>query len=93
MKRLATIGAVVIGLALSSCGGDDQEEASRPTPTDTPAGATESAPAPSTPSGLPPEFVQCMADNGYDVEQGADIHSAPRELLQRCFGSLHGETP
>ena len=83
MKRLATIGAVAIGIALSSCGGDDQEDAARPTPTDTPT-------APSAPSGLPPEFLRCMADQGYDVEQGADIHSAPMELLQRCFGSLHG---
>jgi hypothetical protein len=90
LRRLTTIGAVVIGLALSSCGGDDEKETARPAPTDTPAAPSESAPAP---SGLPPEFLQCMADNGYDVEQGADIHSAPMELLQRCFGSLHGGTP
>lgn len=89
MRRLATIGAV-IGLALSSCGGDDAKETARPTPTATPSAPTETAPAPTA---LPPEFLQCMADNGYDVEQGADIHSAPMELLQRCFGALHGGTP
>jgi hypothetical protein len=79
MKRVATIVALVIGLALSSCGGSD-DDAARPAPTATPSE-----------SGLPPEFLQCMADNGYDVEQGADIHSAPQELLQECFGALHGD--
>jgi hypothetical protein len=80
MKRVATI--LGIGLALSSCGGGDDKETARPAPTATPG---ESA--------LPAEFLQCMADNGYDVEQGADIHSAPMELLQECFGALHGGTP
>jgi hypothetical protein len=93
MKRVATIGALVIGIALSSCGGDGEPETARPAPTDTPEPPNETAPAPSPPSGLPTEFLECMAEQGYDVEQGADIHSAPMELLQRCFGSLHGETP
>jgi hypothetical protein len=88
MKRPATIGALLIGLALSSCGGDGDKATTSPAPT-----PSASAPAPSAPSGLPPEFLQCMADNGYDVEQGVDIHSAPMELLQRCFGALHGGTP
>jgi hypothetical protein len=91
MKRIAIVGALLI--ALSSCGGDDGKDTARPAPTDPPAAPSESAPAPSAPSALPPEFLRCMADNGYDVEQGADIHSAPMELLQRCFGSLHGGTP
>jgi hypothetical protein len=82
MTRLVAIAAVVLGLALSSCGGDDEPETARPAPT-----PGETAPAP---SGLPPEFLECMAEQGYDVDQGADIHSAPMELLQRCFGSLHG---
>ena len=80
MKRVATI--LGIGLALSSCGGEGEKETARPAPTAT---TSESA--------LPPEFLQCMADNGYDVEQDEDIHSAPMELLQRCFGALHGGTP
>jgi hypothetical protein len=84
MTRVAAIVALGMGLALSSCGGGD-EEAMRPAPSVTPVAPSE--------SGLPPEFLQCMADNGYDVEQGGDIHSAPMELLQRCFGSLHDGTP
>jgi hypothetical protein len=92
MKRAAT-AALLIGLALSGCGGDDKNETARPAPTDTPAAPSESTPAPSAPSGLPPEFLECMADQGYDVEQGADIHKAPMKLLQTCFGSLHGGAP
>jgi hypothetical protein len=85
MRRITAIGALVIGLVVPGCGGgDDEGETARPAPSATPG---ESAP---TPSGLPPEFLECMAAQGYDVEQGADIHSAPMELLQRCFGSLHG---
>jgi hypothetical protein len=80
MRRVAIIGALVIGL--SSCGGDGERETARPAPTAT-----------STESALPPEFLDCMADNGYDVERDGDIHSAPMELLQRCFGALHGGTP
>lgn len=93
MKRMATIGAMVIALVLSSCGGDDEPKTARPAPTDTPAAPSESAPAPSAPSGLPPEFLECMADQGYDLEEGADVHDAPMELLEKCFGSLHGATP
>jgi hypothetical protein len=80
MKCVATI--LGIGLALSSCGADDGKDSARPAPTATPSV-----------SALPPEFLKCMADNGYDVEKDADIHSAPMELLQECFGALHGGTP
>jgi hypothetical protein len=83
----------VIGLVLSSCGGGDDTDTARPAPRATPAAPSESTPGPSAPSGLPPEFLECTADQGYDVEQGADIDSAPTELLERCFGSLHGGTP
>jgi hypothetical protein len=92
MKRAAT-AAVLIALALSGCGGDDKNKTARPAPTDTPEAPSQTAPAPSAPSDLPPEFLECMAEQGYDVEQGADIHSAPMELLETCFGALHGGTP
>jgi hypothetical protein len=93
MKRHLTIGAMVIGLVLSSCGGDGEQATTGPAPSDTTETPTESAPAPSAPSGLPPEFLKCMADQGYDVEQPDDIHSAPPQVLQACFGSLHGGAP
>jgi hypothetical protein len=90
MKRHVTIGAMVIGLALSSCGGDGEKPATSPAPTDTAEAPAASAPAPGA---LPPEFLKCMADRGVDVEQGADIHSAPQQVLEACFGALHGGAP
>jgi len=88
MKRLVTIGAVVVGLALSGCTGDDEEKAttSPPPPVEAPSGG---ATPPSDPGALPPEFIKCMTDQGYEVESSADIHTAPQQVLQRCFGSLH----
>jgi len=88
MKRLVTIGAVVVGLALSGCTGDDEEKAttSPPPPVEAPSGG---ATPPSDPGALPPEFVKCMADQGYEVKSSADIHTAPQQVLQTCFGSLH----
>jgi hypothetical protein len=86
MKRLATIGALAIGLVLAGCGGGDEEATTTPAPTETPG---ESAPPTGSPGALPPEFVQCMADRGFDVSSPDDIHEAPPQVLQACFGSLH----
>lgn len=88
MKRLATIGALVIGLVLSSCGGDEKDSTTKPSPAP-PAEAPSGDAAPSDPSALPPEFVKCMADQGFEIKSSADIHSAPQQVLQACFGSLH----
>jgi hypothetical protein len=82
---------VALALSLGACGGDDNEGEA----------ATTSAPAtqpplgggatpPSSASQLPPQFVKCMAEQGYDVQSSADIHSAPTAVLQLCFGALHG---
>ena len=76
-RRLAT-ALLVVGLALAGCGGDDRPTAEPPAPT-----ATASV------GGLPPEFLSCMADQGYEIKSADDIHSAPQEVLQECFGSLH----
>jgi len=87
MSRLVTIGAVVIGLGLSSCGGDDGEATTSPEPpAEAPSGG---ATPPSDRGALPPEFVECMADQGFDVKSPAEVHSAPQQVLQTCFGSLH----
>jgi hypothetical protein len=93
MKRHLTIGAVAVGLVLSSCGGADKNATTNSAPSDTIEPPTESTPPPSAPGELPPEFLACMAEQGFDIEQGADIHSAPQRVLQRCFGALHGGTP
>jgi hypothetical protein len=86
MKRLVTIGAVALGLGLASCAGDDEETPSPTPPADAPSG---SATPPNDPAALPPEFVDCMAAQGYDVKSAEDIHSAPQQVLQTCFGALH----
>jgi hypothetical protein len=90
MKRAAALAAILITVLLASlvagCGGDDES-------------TTTSAPAPQGPLGggapastqeLPPEFVRCMAERGYDVSSSDDMHSAPPAALQVCFGALHG---
>lgn len=91
MKRAVATCATLIGLVLSGCGGDDDKPRTTPAVGDGPDTATtEAAPPPSTPSQLPPEFIKCMADQGYDVQSSADVHSAPPQVLQACFGSIHG---
>jgi hypothetical protein len=89
MKCYLSIGAVVIALGLSSCGGDDDKATTTPAPPDAVETPNESAPPPSGAAALPPEFVECMADQGFDVSSADDIHSAPTQMLQACFGSLH----
>jgi hypothetical protein len=70
---------LAMGLALSACG-EDERAVETPTATPSPSSAT---------SGLPPEFLACMADQGYAIESADDVHSAPQQVLQVCFGSLH----
>jgi hypothetical protein len=82
MRRHITIGAVAIGLALAGCGGGDDEASTTPAP-------RESAPTPGSAGALPPAFVQCMAEQGFDVSSPDDVHAAPTDVLQACFGSLH----
>lgn len=78
--------AIVVGI-VALVGGDGEDTttspASRQTTTDNPTPQN----APGT---LPPEFVDCMADQGYEVVSSDDIHSAPIQVLQQCFASLHG---
>jgi hypothetical protein len=85
LVTLATL-AVLIG----ACGGDDEGDdkpPAAPPPAQAPSGG--GAPPPSA-GQLPPEFIECMAAEGYEVESSADVHSAPPRVLQKCFGSLHG---
>ena len=81
---------VALALVLAACGGDDDEQA---TPSPAPRGGAEAPGEQATPPGaagsLPPEFRKCMADRGFEIESQAEIHSAPPEVLQACFGSSH----
>jgi hypothetical protein len=93
MRRLLAASLLIAALAspIAGCGGndDDKDAATTPTPTNTPATPAPTA-APDSASQLPPAFLQCMADQGFTVTSTDDIHSAPPDVLQACFGTLHG---
>jgi hypothetical protein len=84
---VALVAIVVGGIALAG-GGGDEETTTSPAPSEAP-----SAGAAPSPGALPPEFVECMADRGFDIESSADIHSAPPQVLQECFGHSGGVGP
>jgi hypothetical protein len=84
MKRRATIGALLV--ALSGCGGDSEGATTTPPPTATPEAPARTTP---DPNALPPEFLECLAEQGYELSPSDDIHSAPPHVLQTCFESLH----
>jgi hypothetical protein len=81
------LALVALALALAACGGgdDDEETTTTPPASEAPSGSA----APPGLGALPPGFVECMAEQGYEVESSADIHSAPPDVLQACFGSAH----
>ena len=89
-RALVALSAALVALALTlaACGGSaDEGTTTGPAPRETPG---ETA-APSEPGGgLSPEFVECMADQGFEVASFADIHTVPQAALQACSGSLHG---
>jgi hypothetical protein len=80
------LALVALALMLAACGGGDEEETTTsPAPSEAPSeGAT-----PPSPGALPPELVECYADKGFDIESPADIHSAPPQVVEACFESLH----
>lgn len=101
MRRWPLPSAIVIVVALAllvgACGGGDDEVDNPPaTPpaSETPFGGGGATP-PGATGQLPPEFIECMADQGFDIESPDEVHSAPQQALQACFGSLHsgGGTP
>jgi hypothetical protein len=79
---------IAIALTLAACGGGGEEQTTTATtPSESPSGGT----APPSLSAFPPEFLDCLADQGIDLESVTDvsavIHSPEGE---RCFGELHG---
>jgi hypothetical protein len=94
-SRAGAVVTIACALILAACGGGDDEAAkTSPAPRDA-AEAPSETPTPSAQSQLPPEFVECMAEQGVDIRSADDIHASPPELLQLCFGALHqnGGTP
>jgi hypothetical protein len=93
MSRRLAVGAgalalvVLVFVVLLLSGGDDGSTTASPPPS---TGAPGDAAPPSGDLGaLPPGFVECMAQEGYEIQSSADIHSAPPEVLQACFGASH----
>jgi hypothetical protein len=85
-RALTAVALVALALLLGACmGGDDEEANTGPAP----AGATGGDAAPPSPSGLPPQLVECFADRGFDLKSPTEIHSAPPQVVQECFGALH----
>jgi hypothetical protein len=81
-----TLVALVVVIGLVALGGDGGDAGT--TTTTTPAEAPSEGAAPPSVSALPPEFVQCMEDQGIDPESIPEqIHSPEGEA---CFNSLHG---
>jgi hypothetical protein len=93
MKRpraiiLTGVAVIALALLLGACGGDGDDEGKT-----TSAPSSEFAPpsggAPPSAGALPPVLVQCFADKGFNLESPTEIHSAPRQVVQECFGLLH----
>ncbi len=70
------LSLVALVLVLAACGGSEKS----------PNGATTPGSAAGT---LPPAFLECMAEQGFEVESSGDIHAAPPQALQVCFATLH----
>jgi hypothetical protein len=80
------LALVALSLVLAACSGDDDGNASTsPAPSEAPSEST----TPPSPSALPPELLECFADQGFEIESPAEIHSAPPQVVQACFGALH----
>jgi hypothetical protein len=84
----AALIVLVVGVLLLTGGGDDGASSSP-----APSGGREAPGGGAAPPGaldaLPPGFVECMAEQGYQIQSPADIHSAPPQVLQACFGASH----
>ena len=85
-RAIVALALAVVALALlvAACGGGDENGDSTTADPAAPAPPSQGE-APSV-GALPPEFVECMAEQGYEIESSADVHSAPPQVLQQCFG-------
>lgn len=99
MSRLRAALSVALALAvlavmLVACGGGDDEPGTTTPPASASPGPSSGGPGALPPGGppdaLPPAFVRCMKEQGFDVQSIDGIHSAPPEAFQACLGSLHG---
>ena len=66
-----------LALTAAACGGDDDDGTPSETTTPPNAGA------------LPPDLFECFAGEGYAMESPDEIHTAPPEVVERCFNEFH----
>jgi hypothetical protein len=89
MRRSRSVIAIALAIAalgLAACGGgDDDDQTTSPAPTEVPAGDAAAPPQ----GALPPEVLGCFSERGYEIESPGEIHSAPQQVVQACFGALH----
>jgi hypothetical protein len=89
------LALVAATLGIAACGGgdDDDGESTTTAPATTSPAPQEPEREGGTPPGggqLPPGLAECFADKGYPLESPNEIHSAPPEVVQKCFSELHG---
>jgi hypothetical protein len=85
------VALAALALLLAACdGGDDDENKEATTPaSEAPRGDGGASTTSPSPSALPPQLLECFAERGYAIESPTQIHSAPPEVVQECFGRLH----
>jgi hypothetical protein len=84
---VALVAIVVGGIALGGGGDEDDNAPATPRASETPFGGGAPPPG-ATGSGEP--VVDCMADQGFDIQSPADIDTPEEEqALQTCLESVH----
>jgi hypothetical protein len=85
------LALLTLALMLAACGGsdDDDNKEAIPPASEAPLGDGGGGTASPSAGALPPELLQCFADKGYEIESPPEIHSAPAQVVQECFGALH----
>jgi hypothetical protein len=92
VKRPRTVIAVALAMiaiiagAIALAGGDGDDTSTSPASNES---TTRRDSPPSATNALPPEFVDCMAEQGFNIDSLDEMHSAPPQALQACVGSLH----
>jgi hypothetical protein len=91
LALVVVVAIVVVGIAAGGGGGDEGTTAT-PTTTPVPSEAPSEGTTPPSLGAFPPEFIECLADQGIDVESItseslADVIHSPEG--NACFGVLH----
>jgi hypothetical protein len=90
-SRTLAGATISLALALAACGGDEANDGTTTNPSPAAEAPDDSGSTSPNLSRFPPEFLQCLEDQGIDLESATDvsevIHSGGAD---RCFDQLHG---